>query len=368
MLSVTKRAHDSPEAKKHVFMAQCNDSYWHGVFGGLYLPHLRAAVYGHLIEAEKLLDPEKSFVSGMIEDVNMDGVDEAVLTNNTMKAYFCLKEGGTLYELDYKPSSSNIMANLSRRYEGYHDKIKIASVGEAEDGTKTIHDMFIAKEEGLERFLHYDWYRRASLVDHVMGKDVTWESFYRCQYYEPGDFVKEPYLATLKTEKKRATLSLQRKGHVWMGAKRVPLSIEKTIHMNIDEAALYIDYCIEGEVKESFLFGVEFNFSFLGSGGERYMDMGKGRMPLTAKGIYGPSQKIFFHDPYQKVAPVIECDQPISIWTFPVEVVSLSETGFERNYQSTMCMPIWDIDLTRGSRAIQIKLSVNGFGSNNDIQ
>jgi hypothetical protein len=73
-------------------------------------------------------------------------------------------------------------------------------------------------------------------------------------------------------------------------------------------------------------------------------------------------------DPYQKVAPVIEFDRPISIWTFPVEVVSLSETGFERNYQSTMCMPVWEVDLTDGPRKIHIKLVVNGISSHNDVQ
>jgi alpha-amylase len=138
--------------------------------------------------------------------------------------------------------------------------------------------------------------------------------------------------------------------------------------MNVNEAILSIDYRIDGDIKENFLFGVEFNFSFLGSGGDRYMDMGSGKMPLTSKGIYRPSRKVQFYDPYQKVAPVIECDQPISVWTFPVEVVSLSETGFERNYQSTMYMPVWDIDLTGGPRYIHIKLEVNGINSHNDIQ
>lgn len=368
MMFLTQRTNENTEAKKHVFMAQCNDSYWHGVFGGLYLPHLRASVYGNLIEAEKLLDPQKPFVSGMIEDINMDGVDEAVLANNLLKAYFYLKEGGTLYELDYKPASSNIMANLCRRYEGYHDKIKIASVNEVADGTKTIHDMFMAKEEGLERFLHYDWYRRASLIDHVLGKDVTLESFYRCQYHEPGDFVKEPYQAVVKNDKDASILSLMRKGNFWIGRQGIPLTLEKTIRMNVDEEIITIDYRIDGDIKESFLFGVEFNFSFLGSGGDRYMDMGSGKMPLTSKGIYRPSRKVQFYDPYQKVAPVIECDQPISVWTFPVEVVSLSETGFERNYQSTMCMPVWDIDLTGGPRYIHIKLEVNGLNSHNDLR
>ncbi len=36
-------------AMTHVLRAQCNDAYWHGVFGGIYLPHLRHAVYRELI-------------------------------------------------------------------------------------------------------------------------------------------------------------------------------------------------------------------------------------------------------------------------------------------------------------------------------
>ncbi|HHT9154948.1 MAG TPA: alpha-amylase/4-alpha-glucanotransferase domain-containing protein, partial [Candidatus Tripitaka sp. YC43] len=44
------------QAQKELYQAQCNDSYWHGVFGGLYLPHLRSAVYQHLLLAESLCD------------------------------------------------------------------------------------------------------------------------------------------------------------------------------------------------------------------------------------------------------------------------------------------------------------------------
>ncbi|MBI3753874.1 MAG: DUF1925 domain-containing protein, partial [Deltaproteobacteria bacterium] len=43
-------------ATSHLYTAQCNDAYWHGVFGGLYLPHLRRSVYENLIKAENLLD------------------------------------------------------------------------------------------------------------------------------------------------------------------------------------------------------------------------------------------------------------------------------------------------------------------------
>ncbi len=39
-----------------LYRGQCNCSYWHGAFGGVYLPHLRNAVYQQLIAADNLLD------------------------------------------------------------------------------------------------------------------------------------------------------------------------------------------------------------------------------------------------------------------------------------------------------------------------
>ena len=43
-------------AQDHLYQGQCNCSYWHGAFGGIYLPHLRNAVYQHLLAAETLLE------------------------------------------------------------------------------------------------------------------------------------------------------------------------------------------------------------------------------------------------------------------------------------------------------------------------
>jgi alpha-amylase len=368
MLAVTKKAKKDSEAKKHVFMAQCNDSYWHGVFGGLYLPHLRASVYNHLIEAEKHLEPKKPFVEGCVEDVNMDGSEEAILNNNNIKAYFLLKKGGVLYELDYKPSSANIMATLQRRYEGYHDKVKLAASTDIADGKKAIHDMVLAKEEGLDQYLYYDWYGRSSLIDHVMGMDLSLESFYRGRYVEPGDFVTEPYRGVITKDKKLVRLSMKRDGNYWMNHKGLPLSISKDIVLHEGQDGLFIDYLVEGGVTEPFYLGIEFNFSFLGSGGERYMETKHGRWPLTTNKVLQPSRKVLFHDPYQHVEINLELDEPFAIWTFPVEIVSLSESGFEKNYQSTMLMPVWYVDLAKESKRIQMKLHLNGLGSNHNIQ
>src|SRR6266436_5135757 len=43
---------DPPAARRAIGRSQCNDAYWHGVFGGLYLPHLRAAIWRNLALAE----------------------------------------------------------------------------------------------------------------------------------------------------------------------------------------------------------------------------------------------------------------------------------------------------------------------------
>ncbi len=357
-LRLSKKAGRNTEAKRHVYMAQCNDSYWHGVFGGLYLPHLRGSVYRHLIEARKLLDPTKPFADGYIEDVNFDGYDEAVLSNNELEASFLLKEGGAMYGLDYKPSSANIMATLKRRYEGYHKKIKQAASANVANGTKTIHEMVVAKEEGLNEYLHYDWYRRGSLIDHVMGSDVTLESFYRGKYFEPGDFVKEPYRGIIGKEKKAIRLSMERGGHYWQGEKGLPLAVRKDVVLPQGEGPVTVDYVLEGTIDGLFDFGVEWNFSLLGTGGERFLEAGSTKYPLTTKDVLGQADGLRLYDPYQNVEILLEWDRPAGIWTFPVEIVSLSENGFERNYQSTMVMPVWAVDLSGGSWRMSMKLHI----------
>jgi Domain of unknown function (DUF1925). len=56
MLSLSHRFHTLPENKKtpamlhELYEAQANDAYWHGLFGGLYLPHLRRAIYKSIVD------------------------------------------------------------------------------------------------------------------------------------------------------------------------------------------------------------------------------------------------------------------------------------------------------------------------------
>jgi alpha-amylase/alpha-mannosidase (GH57 family) len=49
--ALCRRRGDPEDVRRAIGRAQCNDASWHGVFGGLYLPHLREAVWLNLAHA-----------------------------------------------------------------------------------------------------------------------------------------------------------------------------------------------------------------------------------------------------------------------------------------------------------------------------
>ena len=46
----------SAELQEYLHRAQANDAYWHGLFGGLYLSHLRRAIWNNLLKLEAALE------------------------------------------------------------------------------------------------------------------------------------------------------------------------------------------------------------------------------------------------------------------------------------------------------------------------
>jgi alpha-amylase/alpha-mannosidase (GH57 family) len=69
-------------ALDHLFQGQSNDCYWHGLFGGIYISHMRLATVEHLIAAEDLAEQEAgALVDAARLDLDMDGVDEVRLAD-----------------------------------------------------------------------------------------------------------------------------------------------------------------------------------------------------------------------------------------------------------------------------------------------
>src|SRR5690606_22523678 len=142
-----------------LYRGQCNCSYWHGAFGGVYLPHLRNAVYNHLIAADNLLDKiqrgERCWVEGQAEDFNLDARTEVRLANDKLVALLAPVRGGHIYELDVRTICHNVLATLSRRREAYHEKVLRGPQAPGAE-VASIHDRVVFKQEGLDRRLQYD--------------------------------------------------------------------------------------------------------------------------------------------------------------------------------------------------------------------
>ena len=343
-----------------LWAGQCNCPYWHGVFGGLYLSHLRHAIFYSLINAEKILDqvmpPEYPVID--ITDFDVDGTDEILVETGIHNAYFKPSTGATMFEYDFKPVSKNILDTMTRREEGYHQKLKEAKVaGQRNEsnnsGTASIHDLVLAKEAGLEKYLNYDWYERKSLIDHFVDDSFNIESFSECRFNELGDFVNQPYQLLSKTSgQKSVSLQFKRDGFLWHNDERKALTVVKNINLGNDNAELIVEYELinHGNEPLEINFAVEMNFGLqAGHADDRYYFDEKGKLEdpfLDSKGIIENSGFIGLKDVYMRLDIRLSSGENARILRVPVETISLSEAGFERVYQSSAVVFKWNVHLT----------------------
>src|SRR4029079_1235265 len=178
-------------AKQALYRGQCNCPYWHGAFGGIYLPHLRNAIYNQLIACDNLVDQATGksggFIEATVDDYNFDARQEIRLANDKLIALIAPAAGGMLYELDVRSICHNLLATLARRPESYHRKI-LAGAIHGNGNCASIHDSVIFKQAGLDQRLQYDNAPRKSLLDHFYDAGATRESIARGEASEHGDF------------------------------------------------------------------------------------------------------------------------------------------------------------------------------------
>src|SRR5439155_1273603 len=148
------RADDARLARGRVALwrGQANDAYWHGVFGGCYLPHLRRAVKTALLEAERSLvesgaAPEVAWTR---EDGNGDGRAEVYVRTRALTVTLDPDAGGMLTELGYFGAGLDVADVLARRFEAYHDRVRARAAAGPSDSARTIHESATSKEAGLD--------------------------------------------------------------------------------------------------------------------------------------------------------------------------------------------------------------------------
>ncbi|MBN2433210.1 MAG: DUF1926 domain-containing protein [Acidobacteria bacterium] len=121
----TDDARRATPAYDALLRSQCNDVFWHGVFGGLYFPHLRHQAYAGLLEAQQGLDQMagRDFSGGpeiRMTDFDQDGREEVIVDDRDAFLVVVPGLGGGVREWSFKPRRVNLLAALSRWEEKYH--------------------------------------------------------------------------------------------------------------------------------------------------------------------------------------------------------------------------------------------------------
>jgi alpha-amylase len=332
------------QARTELYRGQCNCGYWHGAFGGIYLPHLRNAVFRHLIAAENLLDRAESrpatWVEAVADDFNFDNRPEIRLANERLSAWIAPCQGGRLYELDVHSIQHNLLATLTRRPEAYHRKV-LAGPSAGREGCASIHDQVVFKQEGLDERLQYDAYARKSLIDLFYDQNVSLDAVASGQAGQYGDFIDGEYEARVRRNPDRIQVQMSRAGH----ARGIPLRITKGVTLHAGGSTLEIAYLLEDLPADPPLhFAVELNFAGMPSGlDDRYFQDADGnRVGHLGEWVdLKEMNRLGLTDEWLGLEVHLRTSRPTGFWAFPVETVSQSEGGFELVHQSVVVQPHW---------------------------
>ena len=377
MLSVSQRLSDMKgeidaetwnEAKDHLYRGQCNCPYWHGAFGGIYLPHLRNAIYSHLIQADNLLAEARrgqaQWVEATVEDYDFDGAQEVRLASDQFVTWLAPARGGRMYELDMRSTAHNLLATMQRQPESYHAKVLAGGTPadrmSVDDSAASIHDRIVFKQDGLDQRLQYDRFPRKSLMDHFYDEDTTLESVSKGDAMERGDFVDLPFEAKLRRAADRIQVQMRREGNAW----GIPFTITKAVTMTAGSAEMEIAYLLENLPSDRKLhFGIEMNFAGLPAGAtNRYFTSRDGQRlgELGTSLSLNEADGLSLTDEWLGIDVDLGIDRPSGLWAFPIETVSQSEGGFELVHQSVCVQPHWLIQSdSEGRWAVTMRLGIH---------
>ncbi len=310
----------------HFWRSQCNCAFWHGVFGGIYLPHLREAVWKELHKAEwNALRIVQEFPLLLSADINADGRDENVIISENMSLLIHPERGLTVSEFAFFHSDGEPVPLghvLSRQLEEYHKSIPGTG---SSAGTGTIHDDMVSKEEGLAGKVTVDRWRRMCFTDLVMSSSLAINSWSQ-NAAEISQFQKSSLSSSKVVSNSEVIYSAE------FAEDGMSVSKEMTVSLNSPE----IRTCSEYSIRPGDRSGMEICLNLMtGQSHDRYysVDSGEKHIMSAAGEYYG--RRIEVIDCWRSVRVIIESNAAAHIWITPLDSVNRSESGYESVHQGT---------------------------------
>jgi hypothetical protein len=294
---------DPAGPRRAIGRAQCNDAYWHGVFGGLYLPFLRAEIWRNLALAEAELRRDEGLTHESI-DIDGDGHEEIWIHSSRFSAIVSPARGGAVEELTRFALGENIADTLTRRREAYHvtamqtasDTAAKAPATSDSDSAPSIHD--IEESLALAELPPIDLNDRALFIERVLPAAVTLDLYQRGEY--------TPLAST-------AVLSMKGRAHT--AGDVVTIELESPI----GALSKRLTFQADGSVRAEFVWDAS-------------------AFPAGA----------FFTTEISTSRPVVLVASGAAIWEQPIETVAKSERGLDRTLQGTGYLVRWPVSSGRG--------------------
>lgn len=307
------------EMRQKLYAAQANDAYWHGLFGGLYLPHLRRAIYSNIVELEALLDCCVSRPTFFIEDTDLDGVDEAYLHNKNLQAVVKLDGSASVCELDAYHLKHNFGDTLRRQTEHYHCRLQQGAHNLPKHngaGIASAHDRIDLKQQIVSSDLTVDDRAQSVFIDELNGMPIIYQ-------LESHDSSSVRFLSTVD-----------------QGA------ILK--ELKLTENNLSVAYSLSGELTGSI--ACEINLAMPSCDGVGGCYIKNGAEVLGGFGQYFDLDEltnITLDDVVLHGAVILHISQPVKLQANPHFTVSQSEGGVEKIMQAVKLKLIWPISIKK---------------------
>jgi len=337
------------QARDLLLRAQCNDAYWHGIFGGLYAPHLRTDLWRNLIRSEAIADRHNAgalFPRVELLDYDADGAHEHLFTATEYQALLKPTDGGTLAAFDFRPAAATLINSIQRRPEAYHARLREVAKTAVPGAVASIHEQTLVKEPGLERFLRYDrWARHAFRV-------LLFDRARTQAEYETLELQEDPGFAGGAFDVKSSSANdaqLIREDELKVAAKgesAAPgLSLAKRFSFgpapNGCEIGCEIGLKLKHALAKPIAVGIESIINLLAPAEpDRFFETPKGQQNLRFSGIL-PGPLLRMEDGWQRIRITLHAPGAKEFWVAPIETVSESEEGFERVYQGSQILAIW---------------------------
>src|SRR5213594_394860 len=351
---VAKSSNELVQARDLLLRAQCNDAYWHGIFGGIYAPHLRTDPWRNLIRAEAIADrqtPGALVPRVELLDYDADGANELLLTSPESQALLKPSDGGTIAALDFRPAAATLVNSILRRPEAYHARLREAAGNPTPAAVASIHEQTRVKEPGLERFLRYDRWPRHAFRVLIFDPARTHADYEALELREDPGFAggaftvkrSAPHEAELfrsdsltlldKNESATPKLLLIKQYSFGPAPKGCEVVCEVVVKL-------------KEPLEKPIALGIESIVNLLAPAEpDRFFETPAGRENLRFSGTL-PAPVLRMEDGWQRVRIALHAPLAKEFWVAPIETVSESEEGFERVYQGSQILAVWRPGLT----------------------